>query len=397
MEKNRESKKRWLQLFRTNVAFWMAAGICAPFLSAHYKSIALTSSQIGLLFAIGPICAICIQPVWAYVSDRSGRRKTVLVALAVCTAAASLLYYGGKSFMICLIATVVMSLFSSALLPLCDAIVIDRAEVYHCNFATIRIGGTLGYALIVFLAGFFLERYPSMQFALSCGAYLVFALVAWRIPMGEARREPAAKKKTRNVSGEKGIFVDNEVIFVLLFAFVESIGLGFCGSFTGVYAVELGHSQKLIGILSCISALSEVPILLYALRLTKRFGEIPLLSFSAVMISLRLFLIGLGAVPTMIGGQLLQSVTYMTTYYCCTRYISTHVREGKISQGQSVLTMVQSGLASVSANLLGGRLVDHVGTRSAFHIMAAFVLAVSLLVIGLYLVYSRRKDRAGGC
>lgn len=396
MEKNRESKKRWLQLFRTNVAFWMAAGICAPFLSAHYKSIQLTSSQIGMLFAISPVCAICIQPVWAYVSDRSGRRKTVLVALAICTAAASLLYYCGKTFMICLLATVVMSLFSSALLPLCDAIVIDRAQAYHCNFATIRIGGTLGYALIVFLAGFILERHPSIQFALSCGAYLVFALVAWRIPMGEEQRKLAAKKKELKVSTGKGIFVDNEVIFVLLFAFVESIGLGFCGSFTGVYAVELGHSQKLIGMLSCISALSEVPILLYALRLTKRFGEIPLLSFSAVMISLRLFLIGLGTVPTMFGGQLLQSVTYMTTYYCCTRYISTHVREGKISQGQSILTMVQSGLASVSANLLGGRLVDHVGTRNAFHMMAAFVLAVSLLVIGLYLIYSTRKSRAGG-
>ena len=169
---------------------------------------------------------------------------------------------------------------------------------------------------------------------------------------------------------------------------------GFNGSFTGVYAVELGYSQRLIGILSCVSALSEVPILLYARKLTKRFGEIPLLAFSAVMTSLRLFLVGLGAVPTMVGAQLLQSVTYMTTYYCCTQYISSHVRQGKMSQGQSVLAAVQAGLASVSANLLGGQLVDRVGTRSGFHAMAAFVLAVSLLVIGSYMVYSRKKGAA---
>ena len=58
----------------------------------------LTSSQIGVLFAASPICAICIQPLWAWVSDHSGKRKTILAALAVCTAVASLLYYAGKSF-----------------------------------------------------------------------------------------------------------------------------------------------------------------------------------------------------------------------------------------------------------------------------------------------------------
>lgn len=388
MGKSRESKIRWLQLFRTNVAFWMAAGMLAPFLSAYYKSIQLTSTQIGILFAVSPICAICIQPVWAYVSDKTGKRRAVLAALAVCTSFAALLYYLGQTFFACLTATMVMALFSSALLPLCDAIVIDRAEAYHCNFATIRIGGTLGYALIVVLAGMILERWPGIQFALASAGYLGFALVVCRLPMGD---EPAQTQKTKKEqsSPERGIFVDREVLFVLLFAFVMSIGLGFCGSFTGVYAVELGHSQKLIGILSCISALSEVPILLYARRMTQRFGEITLLGFSAVMISLRLFLIGQGTVAAMIGGQLLQGVTYMTTYYCCTRYISTHVRPGKISQGQSVLTMVQSGLASVSGNLVGGYLVDQVGTRTAFMSMAVVVLLVSVLVTAAYLVYDR--------
>ena len=91
MKRIQESQKRWLQLFRTNVAYWVAAGICAPFFSVYYKSIGLTSSQIGVLFAASPICAICIQPLWAWVSDHSGKRKTILAALAVCTAAASLL------------------------------------------------------------------------------------------------------------------------------------------------------------------------------------------------------------------------------------------------------------------------------------------------------------------
>lgn len=392
MEHKKNTHIRWLQLFRTNVAFWVAAGILSPFLPAYYKSIGLTSTQIGVLFAISPVCAICIQPVWAYLSDKTGKRQLILGILAVCSAFASLLYYTGETFISCLMATVVMAMFSSALLPLCDAIVIERAEVYECNFATIRIGGTLGYALVVVLAGMLLERQPGIQFALGCAGYLFFALAVWRIPMDSSAEKPAVLQTSEASGDVKGIFVDREIFFVLLFAFVMSIGLGFCGSFTGVYAIELGHSQKMIGILSCISALSEVPVLLFARKLTQRFGEITLLGISSVMISLRLFLIGQGLVPAMIGGQLLQGITYMTTYYCCTSYISTHVKPGRISQGQSVLTMIQSGLASVSGNLVGGWLVDSVGTKKAFMTMAAVVLFVSMVVVVVFLMYNHRKE-----
>ena len=162
----------------------------------------------------------------------------------------------------------------------------------------------------------------------------------------------------------------------------------------GSYAVELGFGSSLIGVLSCISALSEVPILLFAGKLMDRFGEIPLLIFSGIMMSLRLCLTGMGLVPAMISAQLLQSVTYMTTYICCTQYISKHVRAGKMSQGQSALAIVQSGLAAVASNLFGGMLVDAVGTRQAFFAVAAGVLVVALLVGGAYFL---RKGTHTSC
>ena len=391
MRNTRNGQKQWFSLFRTNVAFWMAAGILAPFLSAHYKSIGLSSTQIGILFAVSPICAICIQPIWAYISDKTGKRRMVLGLLSVGTAFAALLHYTGNSFPVCFMATVAMALFSSALLPLCDAIVIDLADKFRCNFATIRIGGTLGYALVVILVGVIVERWPGIHFGLAAGGYLVFALAVWGIPAQEYAGTKNPAEKRGNARGEQGIFVSREVVFVLLFAFVMSLGLGFCGSFTGVYAVELGYSSRFIGMLSCISALSEVPILLYARKLTNRFGEMTILQLSAVLISLRLLLIGHGQTATMILGQLLQGVTYMTTYYCCTRYISAHVKAGKISQGQSVLTLVQSGLASVSGNLAGGWVMDQLGARNAYNVMAMAVLTVSVLVMAAYRVYTKNN------
>lgn len=404
----------WLRLFLINVSFWVACGSCAPFLSAYYKRIGLSFTQIGVLLAIGPIFAIFIQPLWAMLSDRTGKRKLLLILLALCTAGAYLLYYLGTSFAVCLLAVLVVSLFSLALLPLCDALVIDRANAYGFPFARIRIGGTLGYAVMVFGAGMFLEKFDGAQFAVASVAYLLFAGAVMLLPQGSARKEAAPVRKEvapvreeaasareetatarrKAVPARESIFDTSEILFVLALALIESLGLGFCGSFTGSYAVELGFGSSLIGVLSCISALSEVPILLFAGKLMDRFGEIPLLIFSGVMMSLRLCLTGMGLVPAMISAQLLQSVTYMTTYICCTQYISKHVRAGKMSQGQSALAIVQSGLAAVASNLFGGMLVDAVGTRQAFFAVAAGVLVVALLVGGAYFL---RKGTHTSC
>lgn len=428
---NRNGLKKhsaWLRLFLINVSFWVACGSCAPFISAYYKRIGLSFTQIGVLLAIGPIFAIFIQPLWAMLSDRTGKRKLLLILLALCTAGAYLLYYLGASFTVCLLAVLVVSLFSLALLPLCDALVIDRANAYGFPFARIRIGGTLGYAAMVFGAGMFLEKFDGAQFAVASVAYLLFAGAVMLLPQGGARkeaaparreavparekaaparkeaasakrkavpaREEAATARRKAVSARESIFDTSEILFVLALALIESLGLGFCGSFTGSYAVELGFGSSLIGVLSCISALSEVPILLFAGKLMDRFGEIPLLIFSGVMMSLRLCLTGMGLVPAMISAQLLQSVTYMTTYICCTQYISKHVRAGKMSQGQSALAIVQSGLAAVASNLFGGMLVDAVGTRQAFFAVAAGVLVVALLVGGVYFL---RKGTHTSC
>ena len=390
----------WLRLFLINVSFWVACGSCAPFISAYYKRIGLSFTQIGVLLAIGPIFAIFIQPLWAMLSDRTGKRKLLLILLALCTAGAYLLYYLGASFAVCLLAVLVVSLFSLALLPLCDALVIDRANAYGFPFARIRIGGTLGYAAMVFGAGMFLEKFDGAQFAVASVTYLLFAGAVMLLPQGGAREEAAparreaAPARREAAPARESIFDTSEILFVLALALIESLGLGFSGSFMGSYAVELGFGSSLIGVLSCISALSEVPILLFAGKLVDRFGEIPLLIFSGVMMSLRLFLTGMGLVPAMISAQLLQSVTYMTTYICCTQYISKHVRAGKMSQGQSALAIVQSGLAAVASNLFGGMLVDAVGTRQAFFAVAAGVLVVALLVGGAYFL---RKGTHTSC
>lgn len=370
------------RLLLVNIAYWAVAGTYSPFLSAYYTARGMSATQIGILLAVAPVASILIQPLWARLSDRSGRRDLVLIFVTLGAAGTALLYYCADSFPAYFGATVIFTAFFSALLPLCDAMVIETAGQYHRDFAKIRMGGTLGYAFVVFIIGFYLESVPMAQFALVCAACLLLTAAETRLPPSAAGERETEERGESRPEGQ--IFRSKEAIFVLAFAFVSQMGLGFSGAFMGRYVVMLGYSQSLVGILSCISALSELPILLLASRLVHRFGEMRILMCSSLLMAVRVFLTGLGYIPTLVIAQLMQSVTYMTVYFCCATYISKNVLPGRQSQGQSVLAMVQVGFASVIANIGGGYISDTLGIPRAYMAVALITLLLTVLVMIVY-------------
>lgn len=379
----------------------MVAGAYTPFLSSYFTSIGLSATEIGVLLSISPLAVIFVQPFWARLSDATGKRKFVLAFLSLASALSIFLYYAGTTYLAVFIATIAFAAFFSALLPLCDALVIEGCAAYGHEFARVRMGGTCGYAFVVFVIGMFLDENPQIQFVLVSALSIVFMLAVLALPRAKALECGGKDDSTTTaISDEKpiacvdgtpvmqkdsfGIFKSSEILYILAFALVSQIGLGFLGSFLGRYCIELGFGQGFVGTLNAVSALSELPILLFAGTLVSKFGEIKILAASCVLMAIRLVLVGLGFAPAMIVGQLLQSVTYMTVYYCCTVYVSKNVLPGFLSQGQSIFVMVQSGVAMMIANLAGGLIGDAFGTQMGFFLSAGIVLIGTTVVFFLH-------------
>jgi MFS family permease len=350
-------------------------------MSGYFTRLGFSATQIGVLLAVMPLCSICIQPFWTRAADKMGKRKFFLVALSIAAAGSALLFYTVSKFISVLLIVLLFSIFFQALLPLCDALVVGAAERFGLDFSRIRIGGTVGYAVVVAVDGALIEIHPALQFVVAATSLVVFALVAAKLPEPAEVAEERAKTVSHGGRGVKSIFTTNQIVVVLLFAFLSYVGLGFHGTFLGRWCVELGYGQDLVGILSAVSALSEVPILLVADKLIARFGEIRLLAFACYAMSLRLVLTGSGVLPLMVAAQLLQSVSYMTVYYACVTYIARNTYPDTRAQGQSVLVMVQAGFATIIANLAGGAMADAFGTRFSFMIVAATLVAVASIVV----------------
>lgn len=391
--------RRAFRLLAVNTAMWAATAFFGPFIGAFYAQEGIDSFSIGILTAIGPLASIFIQPLWAWLSDRTGRRRRILIVISAGSGFSALFYLIGKPFY--LAATLLFYCFSTALLPCSDALVTGETRRYSLNFAHIRLGGTLGFALVSATIGGVLAGNRARMFPLCCAAYLAFALVCFLLPRdeicgGASKPDRPAKIRPRADRTDRRIFKSGQVVFVLVFALIIQFGMSFHSAFLGVYTVRLGYGSATLGMLSCLSALSEVPILLLASRLTRRYSALTLLIFSACMMVVRLLLVAGESLAFIVLSQLMQGVTYMTTYYSCVTFISENVLEGKTSRGQSVLAIVQAGIGSVGGAAGGGLLTGMIGLRASYLVMAALLLSVCAANVVVCRAFLKKKPAGGG-
>lgn len=397
--KNDSSKAIGYNLLMINTFIYIAFSFYTPFLSSFYSLIGINAVQIGILLAIGPVVAIFIQPLWAILSDRTGRRKDVLSLVVLGSGCSIFLYYLGHTFITLFIATTLLSVFVTSIIPLSDAIIIRTASKYHFDFAKIRMGGTIGFSIVVIIVGGFIGKNLSASFALGSIGYFILFLIVRRLPReeNEGKREKGehikeTRKKEKDRRGILNIFNTKQVLFVLAFAFICQMGFSFYSGFLGVYLLHLGYGAGTIGIINCVAALSEVPTLLVINKLIKRFGTMKIIIVSCIIMSIRIFIITGGNLFSLYVASLIQGITTMTIYYSCAVFISEHTNKGRQSQGQSTLAIMQTGIGSIVGNILGGFFVNYLGLKSAYMYMAAVVFTASAVIGLIQVIYKRREQ-----
>ncbi len=391
-------KGKW-NLFAVNGMYWVTTAVFQPFIGAYYTSIGMSESQVGILAAVIPVSSLLIQPVWAYISDRTGKRRTVIMLLCIGCAGSILLFSRAGTFVQCLAGILLYASFFSALLPLSDALVVRAAKLAHADFSYIRMCGTITYAVTVILIGRLVKDHYSVIFKISCASFLFFLLCCTTLKdepgrISEPAREKAGGAKEQ-IRRKQELFDSRQIIAVLLFVFAMHVGLNYHGTFFSVYLISLGFDNGTIGIMNCISALSEVPVLLLMSRIQKRFSIMQLLPMTILLCALRLLLVSGGNIYLMTFAQLLQGPTYMICYFSCVMYISEHVLAGRISQGQSLLALVQSGIGCIFGSLAGGMLAENFGIRAGFRVVSVMILALGAAAMWLDR-YLQKQNKKGG-
>ena len=385
--KSMKDDRPYSVLFLMNFLYYMIVAAFMPYLPAYYRSLGFSLLQIGVLAAIGSICAILIQPIWSSLSDRMGNRLLVLRIVIAGSLVTVLMFSLPRAFFGWFLVVILFQSFFTSIMPVQDAISLTYCNQGGRSYAGIRMGGTVGYALLVMgSTGYLASTGTGM------GRLVALAAVGFLAMMALTRfmpRDDSGAVRGRLTS--LGTLLRNRrLVAFLMFAFAYYLGLAFIFSFVSVHIRNMGLSNQYIGYAMFIAAVSEIPVLVLIDRVLRRMSPARIMLASGLVLAVRLMLM---AQATDFAGialaQCLHGLCYMTVFYSGMQFINREVPAELKASGVGLLALIQSGLASILSSVAGGWLADRMSIPRVMRLDAAFVFSVTVVGIGIYLLRNR--------
>jgi len=353
-----------------------ARGFAAPFISLYLISVGFSGTQIGLLSSVSALLQLTLAPLLHRLADRTGRHRQLYYALLTGNITASLGIVAFAANTLPLSGMILMRDSSDApSTALLSQLTITWLDKKQNTYGRLRAWGSFGYAMTTMISGYI---FAAGGYGLLFVAATLLNLTLYpMIQVLPARTAESYHRAAPHKSVSRGL------VILLASLFLYFVGSAAFNSFMYVYFKQsLGASNALIGVIACVSALSEIPAMMLIDRILRR---------ADLRIMLPIGVLGLGAlwfILTQVTGTgllipliMLRGTFYTLQLVCTTLLVSEISLPANVATNQALAQVTVPGLAILLTGSLNGWLFDHAGARVLFQIMALLsLLSVALLV-----------------
>ena len=344
----------------------MAMFAFGAYFNIYLHRIGLTGKEIGMVAACGPLVALISQPFWGGVADnRLGRTKTLRL-LVFMSATLCPLFLVSKQVVILMMVITAISFFSNSVVPMMDSIAMGFVNGSESGFAKIRLWGTVGGIISTLIAGILFE-YIDVGYVFFMYAGLMY--LCWASTYYLPHMAPVKAEDSPVGSPGGGLFrllSSRNFRLLTLSAFLLQVTNHCHQSFFGVYLVEHGATESMIGVAWLLALLSELAFWL-SYRFLEGYDARTLYLFGAGCFSLRWLLNAVIAAPSVIvmtqmltGASL--SITYLSGVSLVDKFAPVDLR----ATGQTIFTGLTLGGGAIVGSLVGGVLYDVVGLKTLY-------------------------------
>lgn len=367
MSKSDSIKKYMLQ----SALLWSSFPIIWGFLPVYLSAQGLTTSKIGILMALNPFMAVLVQPFLGMYADKASSKNRFFVFLMLGTMAACLLFTVSSIYAYVLVIGALVSVFQSGLGSVSESITLELLERIDKPYGPVRMAGTVGYSVISVIAGLLMKAEIKSVFYLTAFIGLMNILLVLRLPTVQGQQSIGKRASAMEV------FADKRLTVFIVFAAIAQLCINFYGTFLPLFFLSVGGDKAMLGWVYFISAMSEIPFLLYAERIIKKLG-IPLaLSLAMGFIGIRfLLLILINSSAWVFAISLLHGCTFIVFTYSLAVYINKTVKKELRTTGQSMLAVASAVGRSIGA-VLGGYLIESLGLKQTM--LLSFALCVAAI------------------
>src|SRR5215204_455761 len=246
----------------------------------------LSGTESALILSITPIMMFVVQPLYGFLADRLGYKKTLLISTLLASISYSgYLYNGGFKWLI--IVTVVMSLFYNTIQPVLDSMALQIAK-HNSKFSygTLRFFGAAGFAFTTIITGQVIDAVDiTAIFIVSSITMFVAFIFCFFL-----ENESIEKNTTNAYSGVWTVIKNPSLLFLLFCVFLVSLGATTIWNFYSTYLKDNGASDSLVGYGLSFQGLCELPIFYFSARIILRLGLRTTLIITVLATSIRMTL-----------------------------------------------------------------------------------------------------------
>jgi PPP family 3-phenylpropionic acid transporter len=359
-------------------ASFLVVGIQLPFWPVWLAGRGLDMHEIALVFAAAIWAKVIATPLLGALADRLGRRRAVMIALALSACAAYAGLWPITGFEAILALNLVAGMAQSALMPLGDSITLAAVRDEGLDYGRVRVWGSVSFILAAIGSGAALALSPPggppggppgslpggtdnqvLFLVLAASAALLVACIG--IP-GAARSALAMRSRWAALGR---LAADRRFwLFVVSAAALQSSHQLYYG-FGTLYWQGLGYSDTVIGILWAEGVVAEIVLFWYSAPFVARLGPLGLMALGGVAGIVRWSL--MGVMPGLAAAavlQLLHALTFGASHLGAMHFMAKSVPPGAAASAQSLYAALSAGLGSGLVMLVAGALYAAYGGQA---------------------------------
>jgi MFS transporter, PPP family, 3-phenylpropionic acid transporter len=362
----------------------------APIFADYLGGKGYTGFRLGFILSITPAMMFLVQPIYGYIADKVGYKKTLLIAAALATIS-FLGYFADGGFYYMAGVTIMMSLFFNTIQPVLDSIALQITNKNpDFSYGSLRIAGAAGWSFMGIVTGYIIVS-TSTQVIFTISAVAMAVTFLFALGLSSYTNKIAEEKKTTPALQQiSSLLKDPLLVKILIAVIFISISATTIWNFYAVYMKENGASPKIVGYGIAFQGLCELPLFYFSAKIIQYFGLKKTLLVTLLVTALRMWLYSIVKNPQWaLLIEVSHGISWSLFWVVCVEFVNKLVKDEWKATGQSMLYAAYFGIGAIAGNFWTSYLYD-----SKMKIADIFLLNAGIILVTAAAIWFFIKDKS---
>lgn len=341
--------------------YYYILGIFIPYFNLYCHEIGFSGMEIGAISSLKTFSVIIFPLFWGWLADKFAARKKIFIFVNFVSCGIWGLFLLTQNFYVMMAIMFFYALFHSPIVSFLEAFTVDFLGEDKKSYGKIRLWGSIGFIISVFITGYFLDKMGVLVvvYAIFAGAF-VHSFIAFKTP--------EEKIQERKKGGfDIGYFLKPEILLFFTASFLMLASHSPYYTFFSVYLSDNGIGNTFIGIAWGVAVFAEIIMMYNSDFIFKRLKPYHVLIFSMTAAGLRWVVLYFTSNEAIVlASQLLHCFSYATFHMASILYIDELTPEGSKTTGQAINNALTYGFGLMAGNLVSGYFYDSHGGQILF-------------------------------